>query len=78
MNKKIDLTDFKLLQFSSGAFLSEQLPDNWEELSEEAQEEFLNTNVWDPLDNFEASELLAIIDSHADCLRDLLNGEWRG
>jgi hypothetical protein len=52
----------KLVQRLSGHFLSEQLPDNWHELSEEELSTFIEANTWEPLEHCNADEIFEVID----------------
>jgi len=42
---------FLFQQQSSTAFLSNPLPDNWEDMSDPEQLEFIQDNIWQPLEN---------------------------
>ena len=53
---------FKIMQQVSGNYLCENLPDNWEELAEEEQNEFLETNAWEPVEDLSADELFSLIE----------------
>jgi len=40
----------QILQTVSAGYLTEPLPDDWHELSEEEQETFLRNNAWEPFE----------------------------
>ena len=60
----------KLFQHCSGMFLTECVPDDWDELTEEAQQAFTDEHGWDPLSGH--PELLEIIGTAADSLKQFL------
>jgi hypothetical protein len=47
---------------ASGHFLSEHLPDDYQELSEEELHQFISDNAWEPLENTEPSHIMDCID----------------
>ena len=51
---------------SSGHFLTAQIPDNWEELDEEKQDEFLEDAAWQPFENERVSVVWSIIEDAAE------------
>ena len=57
---------FKVLQLCSGHYLSANIPNNWHELSEEQQNNFLIENVWEPLEHNNPELIWSAIDSAAD------------
>ncbi|MCA9367020.1 hypothetical protein KC887_02005 [Candidatus Kaiserbacteria bacterium] len=59
---------FLALQAASQAYLTEKLPDNFLELSEEDQDQLLVDTAWQPIETFTASEIWYLIDSHADTI----------
>jgi len=68
------ITEFKCLQFASNAYLTEQLPDDWEDLEEEEQEKFLNDHVWELLEN-SSEDVYGLIEDHALHLEEFLRTE---
>ena len=50
MNKELK---FKILQLCSGHYLSANIPNNWYDLAEEEQHEFLTDNVWEPFETYD-------------------------
>ena len=67
MIKMTDDVEFEILQFMSGNFLCEDFPDNWRDMTEDEQIEFMEDNVWEPFENTPASEVYKIIDNAANC-----------
>lgn len=65
---------FKILQTTSGHFLCEDIPDNWDDLEETERDEFLTCNAWQPLENMGASEVWEIIDSAAIINQRMVEG----
>ena len=45
--------EFLILQICSGHYLWEEIPDNWEKLEEEEQDQFLRDHAWQPLEHAE-------------------------
>lgn len=70
--------EFRFLQIASGAFLGNELPDNWESLVDEEKEEYLTDEVcgfvefgnvaalWDNIDNLGDAIQKAAEDYHAE------------
>lgn len=54
---------FLILQAVSGDFLTENYPDNWEDLSEAEQDQFLADNAWEPFENMGTDDVANIIDN---------------
>lgn len=61
-----------LIQLSSKAFLTDELPDNWEDLSEEDLYEFIDTHTWSPFEGRGASFIMEWIDDHAESIADFM------
>ena len=64
MNNKLYL---QCLILSSGHFLCETYPNNWEDLTEEAQLEFVQANLWEPMENKTPSDVMSYIENAATC-----------
>ncbi len=60
-----DELKFEILQLCSGHYLSKNIPDDWEILTEEEQNEFLENNVWQPLEGYPPSSIWNAIESSA-------------
>ena len=75
------ITYFELLQLSSGSFLCEELPDNFNEMTDAELGEFLMDNVWGPLDglteaaDYLVPELWSLIENSADCIKSFLKAK---
>jgi len=65
MIKMTDDVEFEVLQHMSGNFLCEKFPDNWRDMNDDEQMEFMEENVWEPLENLLTSEVYQIIDNAA-------------
>ncbi|MBW4533197.1 MAG: hypothetical protein KME09_04605 [Pleurocapsa minor HA4230-MV1] len=57
---------FQILQACSKNFLTESLPDDWYELTDQQQDNFLCGCAWQPLEHLSAQELWQLIESSAD------------
>ena len=57
---------FKILQKASGDHLTDFYPDNWESMTNEAQDQFLEDNAWEPLQDHPIKEVARMIASAAD------------
>lgn len=57
---------FEILQTCSRNFLTDPLPDDWYELTEIEQDNFLCDHAWQPLEYFSAEQLWQLIDNSAD------------
>ena len=51
-------------QIASGAFLTSEVPLEWEEMDLEEQKEFVDDHTWGPLTEFPSIEILKMIDDH--------------
>ena len=56
---------FQCLQLCSGHYLSANLPNNWYDLTEKQQNEFLNENNWEPFENYPPEYVWGCIESAA-------------
>lgn len=63
----------KLFQHCSGNFLTENVPDGWDEMEEEEQLAFLSEHGWEPLVDHPA--LREVIGTAADSLKRFLMRE---
>lgn len=61
--------EFKYLQEASGHFLTEYLPDNWEDMSDDDQDKWLESHAWEPLENFSVDDVWNVIDSAARSIK---------
>ena len=68
----IRLTEFELFQSLSGNFLCQEVPDNWENLDEEKQDQFVRENIWQPLEHYSSSEIIELIEDSCSVLIKLL------
>lgn len=59
---------FTILQTASGAYLCDLLPDDWESLSGDQQEDYLIMNAWEPLEGMPAADVFDLIESHAQSI----------
>lgn len=68
--KKINY--FEILQLTSGNYLSENIPDNWMQMSDDEQSVFLEENAWEPFEYWEVDEVWSLIDAAAYSTKILL------
>ncbi|MBW4533708.1 MAG: hypothetical protein KME09_07190 [Pleurocapsa minor HA4230-MV1] len=61
-------TNFKLLQACSNNFLTTQIPDNFLDLDEFQQYQFLSTHAWQPVENLSPDNIWQLIESSADTM----------
>lgn len=59
-------TEFEILQWASGHFLTEKIPDDWEDMSSAEQDDYLQEHVWEPYVNRPLGELWELIEINAD------------
>lgn len=62
-----------ILQAASSMFLTEEYPDDWEELDEEQQTDFINDHCWQPFEYKEADEVRQLIDNAYTTITFLIN-----
>jgi len=60
---------FKVLQYASGAFLTEEIPDDWESISEKKRISYVNSNV---CEQYECADPVCVIDLIDDSAMSLL------
>jgi hypothetical protein len=54
---------FRLLQMASEHFLTEGIPDKWDNMTGEEQDEFLDDHVWEPLEDMGSGQIWEIIEN---------------
>ena len=60
------IKDFDYIQWASGLYLTELLPDNWnEEFSDDDLEEYLREHTWEKLEYVPVSEVWKLIEDTA-------------
>ena len=60
------MKDFDYIQWTSGLYLTEPLPDNWNEtFSDDDLEEFIRENAWESLECFTVVEVWRMIEDAA-------------
>ena len=53
------------LQLCSGHYLCSNYPDNWNDLTEDAQLEFVEDNLWQPMENEDPEYVMQCIENAA-------------
>lgn len=66
------------LQLCSGHFLCANYPNNWEDLTEKEQEEFVLDNVWQPFENYDANYVMSCIDNAAQVTQQFIEDQNNG
>lgn len=69
MNKKLY---FQCLKLCSGHYLSQNINNDWNDLTEEEQEEFLRQNAWEPLQEENTSLIWKTIESAAQVTHNFI------
>ena len=64
---------FDCLQLCSGHFLCKIIPNNWNDLTEEQQIEFIEENTWEPLAHEEGEVIINHIKDAADVTYDFIH-----
>ena len=64
--------EFKVLQLTSNHFLCKSIPDNWYDLSEDQQNEFLIENNWEPFENYEPQYVWSYIENAAQATQEFI------
>ncbi|MDA8652365.1 hypothetical protein N9L75_07335 [Porticoccaceae bacterium] len=62
--------DFIALQAASEAFATDPLPDEWLEMSDEQQNEWLDDHKRQPFENDTNDDFLDFIDAHSDTVKN--------
>lgn len=63
----------KIVILSSGYYLTEALPDDFFEMSEEDQDQFMEDNCWQPFEYWDVKEVYAVIDSASYATKTFVN-----
>ena len=69
--KQIHLTEFALFQNLSGNFLTTEVPNNWLEMTEQEQNNFIEDHKWQPLEHLDSDRIIQLVQSAADSLSTL-------
>ena len=67
-------TEMLILKAASHAFATDPFPDDWEDMTDEQQNEWLSSHKWCHFDNDTNDEFYALIDTHADIIRNAIEG----
>ena len=60
------MTKFDLLQHASGSFLTDELPDNYEDLEDSERDDFLTEHAWEKFEEDTANTIWTHIENSAD------------
>jgi hypothetical protein len=63
---------FDILQLASGHYLTTTIPDNWLDLSEEAQNQFILDNTWQPFESYDANFIWSHIEAAATSTQNFI------
>ncbi|MDJ0747186.1 MAG: hypothetical protein QNJ32_28120 [Xenococcaceae cyanobacterium MO_167.B27] len=74
-NNNIKLSEFEIFQALSGNFICKTIPDNWQELNDEEQDEFIQKHIWQPLEYSDSSRILELIDNSTSTMIEFLKGK---
>jgi hypothetical protein len=61
------------LDIASGAFLCNTMPTNWDEMSEEDRDSWLEANRFEPFESTSPGELYSLMEDHGRILESRLN-----
>ena len=75
MNDKLYLD---CLILCSGHYLCSNYPDNWEDLNYKAQLEFVEDNLWQPMENEDPEYVMQCIDNAATCTQQFIENLNKG
>lgn len=65
--------DLMCLQAASEAFATERIPDNWFELSEDEQNQWLDDHRYGPFENDLTDEFFGLIEDHSQTIKRLMS-----
>ena len=65
----------KDIQWASQHFLTESLPDDWQKMSDEEVDEFIENHKWQPNEYWEAKDIRQQIGQVARSMRDYIKHE---
>ncbi len=69
---QLPLSEFDIFQALSGNFLCEYIPDNWLDLTEEEQNQFVQEHAWQPIEYLDVDEIYELIQCATDNMVALL------
>ena len=70
----MDIED-KDIQWASQHFLTESLPDDWQKMSDEEVDEFIENHKWQPIEDWEVEDIWQQIGQIARSMRDYIKHE---
>jgi hypothetical protein len=70
----MDIED-KDIQWASQHFLTESLPDDWQKMSDEEVDEFIENHKWQPIEDWEVKDIWQQIGQIARSMRDYIKHE---
>ena len=65
----------KDIQWASQHFLTESLPDDWQKMSDEEVDEFIENHKWQPIEYWEVRDIWQQIGQVARSMRDYIKHE---
>lgn len=68
---------FQILQFCSGHYLIKNIPDNWDDLTKQEQNQFINDNVWQPLEGCNPQDVWDNIENSARSTKKFVESLFR-
>ena len=71
-----DQEKFDILQMTSGHFTCGHIPDDWNEMESEKQDQWLDDHVWEAFEYWPASDVWDIIDSAAFATISLIEEKY--
>ena len=66
----------ELLIFTSGHYLADRLPNDWEEMEEEALYTYCEKHAWEPIDCWDGRFIFETIESAAYATKQFIEGNY--
>ena len=66
-------TESDFIQLASGHYLTKVVPDNWEDMDDNAAYEFIESNIWQPIEYWPTNEVIAEINNLAFVMASIAN-----
>ena len=65
---------YKHIARASAQFLCERLPDNWQDMSDSALDQFMTDHAWEPFEYWPLEDVWELIDTLAMDFHDIAEG----
>ena len=65
--------NLEILQLASGHFLCQPYPQDWENMSDKEQDEYILAHAWQPFEDYDSEYVRSCIDNAAQVTQEFIN-----